>query len=234
MCTVSLVSHDTGFRLVCNRDERIDRPPAGPPRLVHINGQAATMPFDPQGGGTWIGASDLGLVMVVLNRYADRAMTHERRGRSRGAIIPFLISCRSVAEAAHAMTRFDVSEVAPFRLLMVQAGIVSVAVSDGLRMSSTTRRLTRPLVLASSSLGDACVEPIRQTLFAELLATYDEPLLAQAAFHRHRWPTRTDISVLMTRLDARTVSRTVVDVTRHTATMQYEELGPELVAARAA
>jgi hypothetical protein len=50
-------------------------------------------------------------------------------------------------------------------------------------------------------------------LFQKLLAACGcAPLEAQACFHRHRWSARPEISVLMSRADARTVSRTQIDI----------------------
>ena len=73
MCTVTIVPLEDGYRLMCNRDEQHTRPAALPPRRLSIDGGQATMPIDPQGGGSWIAVTDGGLTIAMLNRMPLRA-----------------------------------------------------------------------------------------------------------------------------------------------------------------
>jgi hypothetical protein len=50
---------------------------------------------------------------------------------------------------------------------------------------------------------------------------------AQDAFHRHSWEGREHVSVQMSRAEARTVSRTTVELSRRGARMTYERVGGE-------
>ena len=87
MCTLTIVPHEDGFQLGCNRDERLSRVPAMPPR-VHLVGEVvAAFPTDAQGGGTWIGVNEHGLTIGILNRTmpGDRAAVAALRC-SRGTI----------------------------------------------------------------------------------------------------------------------------------------------------
>jgi len=81
--------------------------------------------------------------------------------------------------------------------------------------------LTAPVMFTSSSLGDRVVEGPRRALFASLVDHSGAPLIGQARFHRHCWPDRREISVLMTRSDAATVSRTTLDVSEHAIAIRY-------------
>jgi hypothetical protein len=68
-------------------------------------------------------------------------------------------------------------------------------------------------LFTSSGLGDALVEGPRRRLFERLvLGAEDSWLDGQSRFHRHRWPGQPELSVWMERPDARTVSRSVIDV----------------------
>jgi len=224
MCTVSVVPHDTGFRLMCNRDERVDRVPALAPFPVRVEGRRAVLPIDPLGGGTWIGANDAGLVAVLLNRHAPSATVRSstRRRVSRGAIIPPLLGAASMGQALEKLRRVDPLLFEPFRLVLVQRRAIVMVTSDGL-CAHVHEHLRHPVAFASSSQGDAFVEPLRRSVFERLLTRHDA-LTAQALFHRHCWPARPDVSVLMTRTDACTVSRTIVDATRRSVAMSYEDL----------
>jgi hypothetical protein len=88
-----------------------------------------------------------------------------------------------------------------------------------------------PMCYVSSGLGDSKVG-VRLELFDTTLRRQATPE-AQRAFHHHRWAERPEVSVLMSRRGARTVSITTVEVRPAAAggdgvadvTMHYEPLG---------
>jgi hypothetical protein len=51
------------------------------------------------------------------------------------------------------------------------------------------------------------------------------PAVAQDAFHHHQWPGRGELSVLMSRADARTVSITTVEIGERRVWMEYLAAG---------
>ena len=225
MCTVSVVPRADGFRLACNRDERRTRAAASAPRLHRTGVRHALWPVDPESGGTWIGVNDAGLAMVLLNRHPLESPgctpTH-----SRGVLIPRLLGAarletavaraRAVLGPSGEHPRFE-----PFTLVMIQRHDVATVDYCGGTMTIGRRRLTRPLMFTSSSLGDALVEEARRRLFASLVESNRRSLAAQAKFHRHRWPDRPHISVRMARVDAATVSHTTIDVCGETIAIRY-------------
>jgi len=225
MCTVSIVRHECGVRVLCNRDERRSRAPAFAPTARCVNGRRAVFPVDPVGGGTWIGVNDAGLAAALLNR-TDR---HQPRPalaprQSRGAIVPLVLGTGSPDDALCLVGQLDRSDFAPYRLVVLQANDLWIISGGGAAAPDVRhQRLTAPRVLASSSLGDDLVESPRRRLFAELLLAAADPLQAQQRFHQHQWPDRTAVSVMMQRDDARTVSRTQVDMPA--MLMRYEETG---------
>jgi len=228
MCTVTIVPHDDGFRLVCNRDERRDRAVATPPMLRQLPHRTAIFPVDPAGGGTWVGVNDAGMAAALLNRTVpSSAASVNRRCRSRGLIIPRMLDCDSVADALDIATRLDPSQFDGFRVLAVQGRVGAVASSDGVALSRQTLDVSRPSMVTSSSLGDDVVEAPRRSLFNRMMTGDRETWLdAQARFHAHQWPSRAEISISMERPDARTVSRTLIDVTSRGIEMCYDPLGP--------
>lgn len=208
MCTVTVIPTFAGPRLVHSRDEQRSRALASPPVSQQLpSGRRAVWPTDPHGGGTWIAARADGLVLALLNRnIPDNGRPPP--DRSRGGLIPRLIDASDAADVMGALASHDLVGTAPFRLLALDPdGTARLATWDGLALEPIVI-LTPPFCLASSGIGDDRVYP-RIPLFATMVAADPSPE-AQDAFHRHRWDDAPEISVLMSRPDARTVSITAV------------------------
>ncbi|MGE3107653.1 MAG: NRDE family protein [Phycisphaerales bacterium] len=219
-----------GFRIVTNRDELRTRPPAIDPAWHDFEpgGRRAIYPIDPAGGGTWIGGSTSGLVLCLLNGNPIPAPTLPPKSKlvSRGVIIPRLFaragSDPSLSAVLANLASFDLSGFAPFRLVAVtpsadpaRHGFVAVEASWDRTELIQREHPTGPACFVSSGLGDPLVKP-RITLFNELVRASRSSLAdlpaAQDRFHRHTWTDRTEISVMMSRREARTVSITSIEV----------------------
>jgi hypothetical protein len=224
MCTVTVVPHETGVRVMCNRDERRSRPAALPPRVHDLGGRLAVFPVDPRGGGSWVGVNDAGIVVTLLNVSGPSKRSSQEPKRSRGLIVREVLRCGSLSHVVETVAGLDASLFEMFRLVAMHCSTAVEAISDGVR--TEIRRpitLERPLLFTSSSLGDALVEAPRRQLFQRMVVERRSGWLReQSRFHRHQWPSRPEISVRMERDDALTVSRTVVDVTRARRSLLYE------------
>ena len=226
MCTVTIVPSGDGFRLGCNRDERRDRVVALPPAVHRLRQRTAIFPVDPAGQGTWVGVNGAGVAAALLNRTIDSAAPIGKSSlRSRGLIIPDLLDCTSLTEALDIGAALEPSDFDRFRLVVAQNTTAAIVTSDGVALSIELTKLSRPIMLTSSSLGDALVERPRRRLFEQLFAGEEcSWLRAQSRFHHHQWRSRRDISVRMERADARTVSHTVVNVTSRAIELRYRAL----------
>ena len=224
MCTVTVIPHERGVRVLCNRDERRTRPPALPPQVHDLGGRLALFPVDPQGGGTWIGVNDADLMVALLNGHRTAGKRDDNSTRSRGLIVPDLLYCTSLRQAMAAAESLDPRAFERFRVVIVHNSRVAVAASDGnAAIRCTERPLDRPLLFTSSSLGDPAVGRPRQRLFERMVVRSRVGWLAgQTYFHQHQWPHHPEISVRMERRDAVTVSRTTIDVTNDGRLMWYE------------
>ena len=243
MCTVTVLpraqllsdpSHDRLLlRIACNRDELMTRAPALPPTLWTAGPRRALMPIDPESGGTWIAANDSGLVFVLLN--ASPRIPVMTGDISRGTIIPTLVGS---ATASHALTlarRLPVRRFAAFRLLIVDRHEFVDCWPDGARVRHRRGALQTPILRTSSGLGDAVVAGPRRMLFQRTFIGSLDARAAQDHFHQHQWPGREAISVKMSRLDACTVSHTVVEVRDHSVMMSYHAIEwPRAVAVQVA
>jgi hypothetical protein len=212
---------------MCNRDERDTRLPAVPPSWRRLESRPAIFPVDPVCGGTWIGANDVGLVATILNRSVDgRGADPRDRRASRGLLIPPLLECTTLDQVLERAADTDVRRFEPFRLVAVQRNAMVIVTSDGRSAAIERVPLEKPVVFASSSLGDRLVEGPRRQLFERMvMRAHDSWLDGQSRFHWHQWPNWPELSVRMERREARTVSVSLVDVTDVGVDFRYEPLG---------
>jgi hypothetical protein len=216
-------------RLACNRDEQHTRPAALPPVRRRFGSRWAVYPTDPVGDGTWVAVNDTGLALALLNANPELGGQGKRvPERSRGAVIPGLLSCANLPEALEKALTFDAGLCAPFRLVLCGQGEVAELRSCGERLRLLRRvALTAPCLFTSSGLGDAIVEGPRRRLFEACFGPADDWPERQDAFHRHSWPDRPHLSVCMRRRDARTVSYTVVTFGPETVSLLYHPDAPD-------
>jgi hypothetical protein len=213
-------------RLVCNRDESRRRPAALPPERRTCGRRTAVMPVDPVSEGTWIGVNNAGLAATLLNVYDSRDgdTTKPAAGEfhSRGEIIPRLLEYAALDEASDAVAGIQAGRFPPFRLVLLDAQHVRETVSDGATIQlRSLRGFDRPILFTSSGLGDHLVEPPRRELFDSLFETSDDWIRDQDLFHTHVWPDRPHLSVQMSRAEARTVSRTWVEISADRIELTY-------------
>jgi hypothetical protein len=231
MCTFSIVPRDGGFRVMSNRDERLDRAIAFQPHVERMDSRAVIMPIDPVGGGSWIGVNDAGLVATVLNRHGGRASSGGSFS-SRGALVRCAVGCESVEAATEAVARLDATRFQPFRLVLVQGARIALIAGDTREFAHAESTLAQPFMFTASSLGDVFVDSPRRRLFEFLMGQGVDRLRAQSLFHRHQWPGKQEISVLMEREDTATISRTTIDVRKDGIELEYESLVPSRTAQR--
>lgn len=232
MCTVSVITAVDALgartlRMVVNRDEQRTRTPAQPPEWRRLpTGERGLFPLDPDGGGTWVGASEHGLALCLMNLTRPGVLAPLAGALSRGLIIPRLLNSPSAAAAVERLEQMDLSPFPGFRLLAVgpigASGSARLFESawDRASLEVRTHELqfngvsthTRGVCFASSGLGDALVQS-RVGLFEQMVLAGSGDASAQDRFHDHRWTERGSESVRMSRPDARTVSVTVVTVT---------------------
>jgi hypothetical protein len=222
MCTVSAAYSPDGaaLRLVVNRDERRLRMQARPPAVQSSGHARAIWPVDQDAGGTWAAVTEQGLAFALLNVSGDgRQAAPGAPLVSRGAVIPYLADALRIDDVAR---RFFAGPARwpcrPFKLVVASRERLLLLTPDGVTP------LAAPVVLATSSLGDDLVAAPRRALFAELLGSSATAWQAQDQLHQHAWPDRRHLSVLMSRADACTVSRTAIVLTEDAVELRYAAL----------
>jgi hypothetical protein len=200
------------------------------------------MPIDPESGGTWIAVNDAGVVFALLNANPESpASKIPAPRRSRGTIISALADSASAVGALAKALTLPFADVRPFRLLLVDEHHFIECWPHRGRLRRRRTDLLRATMRTSSGLGDALVQRPRRGLFRAFFDDPSDPVVAQDAFHAHHWPGRGAVSVHMCRANARTVSRTTVEVREREVRLAYRATGQdtgqeavEVVLARAA
>lgn len=223
MCTLSAINlihagEPGGYRLVMNRDEQRTRSRSVAPQWRDGESVRSIWPTDPDSGGTWIGASESGLAMALVNSFLEPMPKLPADLVSRGTIIPALIDSEGVEAVVDGLSSMEIERFAPFRLLAVDlVGDASGEVWPRMVLMDWNREelavethLDGPVCLVSSGLGDSRVGP-RLELFEEMLVTKGLTPTNQDAFHAHRWEDRPEISVMLSRDEAWTESVTTIE-----------------------
>jgi hypothetical protein len=201
------------------------------PAIHRCGKHDAIFPVDPCGGGTWIGVNTAGVAVAMLNRYDTPVVEGRSAPDSRGTISVGALQYGRLEDVIRFATHLSPPRFAPFRLVAAHGRQLAVVSSDGRAIRFERIPLDTPELFTSSSLGDARVSPTRRALFERLIGARPERWLSgQARFHNHRWSDRPEMSVLMSRPDAATVSRSTIDVTEWSIRFRYEPLTAEAAA----
>ena len=229
MCTVAFVPLEGGgYLLGHNRDERPVRVPGEPPRLMADAACRALAPRDPEAGGTWIAVNEAGITVCVLNA-ADRSPDRlPAVPRSRGLVVQDLACAASLEKTRAHLSRAQdlLARTRAFHVVAVEPGWHAGGTArvgrfrwDGIDGSWETA--DAPAIFVSSLLYPIEVEQERTARWRARLGQGPLDREALAAFLSGHEPERGPLSVCMHREDAGTVSRTLVEVTRHAAVMRY-------------
>lgn len=227
MCTLSFIPGKDGYIAAMNRDELLTRPLALSPEVFTLGDVETIYPREPM-GGTWIACNDRGVLLALLNWHEIDAPPSAERQRTRGSVIPALISATDSTEAEARFGRFHLAGLLPFRLIGIfpHKRNVNEWSWDGQRSRSTQIGWSRGHWFSSgfsepearSQRGHVCEEAARATL------TWDKEWLRE--LHRSHASAAGPFSVCVHRPDAATVSYTEVHCAPATISMSYTAGNP--------
>ena len=227
MCTLSFVPGNDGYLVAMNRDELRTRLPALQPQVFDLNGMEMMYPREPA-GGTWIACNAAGNLLALLNWNDVDGEVPSAKPKTRGAVIPKLIAeTRSIGMALR-FQELELYGTLPFRLIGIFLPERSVREWrwDGTRLTDLQSSWTR-LHWFSSGLSDALAQQERHRTCeaaAQESNTWDQVWLAKV--HRSHAPAPGAYSICVHRVDASTVSYTLVRCARRYISMSYLEGSP--------
>jgi hypothetical protein len=226
MCTVSFIPSSKGFLLAMNRDEQRTRTKGLAPDIHQSGGIRALYPSE-SSDGTWIGLNEAGLTIALINWYSKPQLTGTP-AFSRGEIIPKLLASGSVHDAELLLRNLPLTQLNPFRIIMISARIKSI---DEFRSDARSLEKVSFLWETHHWFSSGFDEP--ETMQQRALTCSNEgnhsetdPLTRVRNLHRSHSPEKGPYSICMHREDACTVSFTELIVEDTIATMAYQEGSP--------
>jgi hypothetical protein len=170
MCTVTWLREEGGYHLFCNRDEKLTRKPALPPRLGVRHGVRYLAPIDGDFGGTWISTNEFGVSLCLLNGGLLNGTAGPRPAvvRSRGLLLLDLVSSRSLEEVVDTVEATDLTLYASFTLAALSPDEPAMVIEWNGQRSSIRTQAEPCYMLTSSSFDTEAVKRIRAEEFARL------------------------------------------------------------------
>ncbi|WP_159737669.1 NRDE family protein [Vibrio atypicus] len=222
MCTLSWVYHgNSHYEVYFNRDEQRSRLPAIEPQSLLIDEVHCVMPIDPVGGGSWLTTNEFGVTVCLLNFYQGKMPSGDLI--SRGQIIKRLASSRSSQAVDSRLLAMDLSVFAPFTVVSFDtrrsANETVLWTWDGNQLNRS--HASAPLVSAALHFDKA--RQYRLGLFNQLVTSIPNHEIGHR-FHQSFDEAHPNLSPLMVRNDARTVSFTSVIVSPTKQEMNYKSI----------
>lgn len=221
MCTVTyLPLRNNDFILTSNRDEDPKRKTI-PPKEYLEDGVKLTYPKDELAGGTWIGLSEKGRLICLLNGGFTKHSREESYRMSRGVIVKELLK---VDDPVEVITHFDFKGIEPFTIVLVdwKVGLQAYElVWDG-NQKHFQELGNEPKIWSSSTLYNEEMKQLRKEWFAEW--GFQNPEFSQEKileFHQDETKGNQEISLKMKRSYVETVSVTSVMKTNQEVLMNY-------------
>lgn len=219
-----------GYEVFFNRDERLSRRPADPPRILRSASTRFVAPRDGDFGGSWLAANEHGLTLALENGYTDLDdLTHEPPSGfvSRGLLLLSLIDTGSPAEVLRRLENQDLHRFRSFLLTVFDARGEARLVRWVRGAYGVEPDAVRHMPLVSSSFETADVRRSRAEVFRamsrELAA---DPLELHLAYHESHLPERGPRSTCMHRPEAQTVSFSRLEVDSREVRFHYVPHSP--------
>jgi len=226
MCTVTFIARKRGYFLGMNRDEKLTRPTALPPRKRTVNGRAVFAPSEP-GSGTWIALSDQGTALALINWYSIKARVG-RNALSRGEVVNSASAAISLDSADAALYALPLNRINPFRLVGVfpaTGEIVEWRWNQKQLVRENHRWKTQQWI--SSGFDEPTAQRVRGRAFRQAQKQESAGTLDWLRrLHRSHVPETGPLSTCMHRVDAATVSYTEISVSAPVAALRYHAGAP--------
>ena len=183
MCTVSFVNDNGKIIITSNRDEKVIRPSAIPPKNYMLNGKNIIFPKDPKAGGTWFVIDADGTILVLLNGAEEKHKVQLPYRKSRGLIVLDIISSVSPKDF---WQEINLDTIEPFTLILFQNNELFQLRWNGDKKETKSLDIDKNYVWSSSTLYSKEIRAKRSDWFFTFLET--NPRISETEmlrFHRH-------------------------------------------------
>jgi uncharacterized protein with NRDE domain len=182
MCTVSFVCSNDEIIITSNRDEKIIRPSAIPPKNYTLNGKNIIYPKDSKAGGTWYAVDENGTVLVLLNGADEKHEVKLPYRKSRGQIVLEMIS----TSPKDFWNEINLENIEPFTLVLFQEKKLFQLRWNGVEKSTLDLETYKNYVWSSSTLYSKAIREQRSSWFYTFLDSNPEITEAKM-LHFHRY-----------------------------------------------
>lgn len=183
MCTVSFVSTNGKIIITSNRDEKVIRPSAIPPKNYIVNGKNIIFPKDPKAGGTWYAVDTHGTILVLLNGASEKHSVELPYRKSRGLIVLDVISSASPKDF---WEEIELVNIEPFTLVLYQNNVLFQLRWNGIEKEKIVLDSNKNHVWSSTTLYPKEIREQRALWFDTFLTTH--PAISEVQildFHRY-------------------------------------------------
>lgn len=227
MCTLTFIPTTDGFVAGMNRDERLSRPKALPPKRFSFFDHTAVYPHE-SSGGTWIACNSHGNLLALLNWNDVSPLRGATKVKSRGLLIPELISVGTLADTEAGVVQFDLNVFPPFRLVgAFPAESVIIEWRWNGSCLETTRFGWEKRHWFSSSMSDAQAQQERGRCCEQAELSHTMDLVSRIrSLHQSHDPVAGAFSVCVHRQDVASVSYTEVCRAGENISMRYRGGSP--------
>lgn len=169
MCVLTyLPTRNNGFIFTSNRDEKMSRESAIPPRKYEIGGRYLFYPKDPSGNGTWIGGCDT-FTLCLLNGGRTAHTPAPPYRQSRGLVI---IDFYRFLDEEKFIQNYQFDGLEPFTLVVINRHKTETYYEicwTGQEVISTRHSRTMPRIWSSKTLYTPAVIHEREQWFQDFL-----------------------------------------------------------------
>ena len=223
MCTVSFVHIHDRIIITSNRDEKIIRPSAIPPRDYNINGKNVIFPKDRKAGGTWFVVDANGTVLVLLNGADEKHTVILPYRKSRGLIVLDIISSESPKDF---WNQIDLANIEPFTLVLFQNKELFQLRWNGNQKETARLESHKNYIWSSSTLYPALIREKRTNWFYTFLEVNPEISETEMLhFHRYTEADNNEHGLVINRNnELKTLSITQSVIEKNKVTLNYLDL----------
>ncbi len=183
MCTVTFVKTVDKIVITSNRDEKVIRPNAIPPKNYIVKGKNVIYPKDPKAGGTWYVVDDNGTILVLLNGANEKHIVKLPYRKSRGLIVLEMIGSESPRDF---WDEINLDNIEPFTLVLYQNESLFQLRWNGMEKETIVMDGNKNHIWSSSTLYPQSVREKRANWFYTFLDVTPE-ISETEMFQFHRY-----------------------------------------------
>jgi uncharacterized protein with NRDE domain len=187
MCTLTFIGTKNGYCLTSNRDEKVSRSKATPPKKYEINGKTITFPKDTAAGGTWV-SHDEQAILILLNGANEKHISTGNYRKSRGLILLDLIGSDNPIEE---WKNIDLENIEPFTIVYFDGENLVQWQWNSIEKTTKEFNKEEPHIWSSATLYEPEIRVERANWFSQFIKEKKD-ISADELLHFHQFEQATN------------------------------------------